>query len=1396
MRLGKVDWVNHSKMPILSVDVQPNGFRYVTGGTDHKVCIWNLLPVISEKYEKIGQKNKNAQEEGKAAHSGDVEMRSNEEVSHEKGTNDPIEDSDGYKDDIRIMESLFESEKKRSQRLLAILDAHANPVNCVRWNSIGTLFASASDDGSVLLWEYVGEQLANVFQKMSMQNMASTGHQKRQFFEESKGGNQQQLGDEEPDQEQYLEEWRNKRSWRSHKGGVIDVAWCPDNIHFASCGTDSQIIIQSINEPSAIKFIDQKANGLCFDPFGKFMASQSSEDRSLIIWRIQDFKNLSKECEHSSYYKQAMSQSLFRRLSWSADGQFISTTAGKVGSHHIAPLIERSSWKQMASLSGHNKTICTSRINPRLFKNPNTSKELNMDTGEYQEVLSCYSVVALASIDSTLSIWKPYMDKPFAVVLDIFKMGVTDLSWGFNGNILLASSNDGHVFSVHFKPGVLGHPITEMEKQIIIEKKYGSTILNDYKKHTKLVCQSLGSLNTATNMPLSQSGKVSANLTGNLLKQSQQETINKNGKKKIVPVMIKQYNESANINPFLNPFQNQMIIDQSAANLKTAQNQKIEASQNLANSKPQQDIIQPQVIKQAHNEELKQDSLLSNENQAPKLPPFSKTFGQTSCDQITTTAKSQIVSSNQQSMIQQQQQPIPNQKTTAPTVMIQPQVQQIQQTTQIVQQSNNLQKLQLEEEKESLIEQSARKGKKSKKRKPDNQQEAISQQQVVGGTQFGQNFAQISRQLQFTGSNQQNIQFVASKENLNQLERIFELTKDIITAIPIEEHQLLNSIKHKEQMQFSLPAQDSFSEELKVIISNVDLNAFNRRAEVKILNQDNVYISQTAIEREFVVLTCVCHSFFILYTNLGQLQIFSTRTTQLIRGGLIQEGICFLECSEESMSFTTLNLKGQLNIYKMKNVDYPSVDTCMLLWSASVIEILRIQSQLAQQLDPNAKVFVRKLKLVRDGGVMVFLTDNTSFEYDINTKMWRQLSNTNELANSLKQADDQKFGNNQNIQRDQQIHSQNDGKISSIIKQLEHQNLEDQLQVLEQDANMINQEEEQRFLQNHQNPYQLETMLRKINGLQESMQIYERLHMKGELLYALRMYTTMIIAVGDFVKLKDLVLDYRLLTTAEEEQSLASNSDQQKQYTLHGLIINQDTALHNLLSLMSDEQNEDSRDHQNPANIINSINDKSRVINLDEKRYFQVCGMDKREIFQKSIMPVLQTQATSDSLLKQYLSKVIQKIAELNSSGQHQQRNYLMGGNQGQNKQRRGSKHHIIQNTNSSNQMLQDQEMLMVQGPQGSNGQQVTYQVIQPSQIGLMLPSISSCLPSYVVDHKNQDMSQIHQQMMLQLNQPSWPYMQISGDQIMQTQVITHPQTLVQAQQLNQHMQQNPKDHQ
>jgi len=84
-----------------------------------------------------------------------------------------VEDEEGFEGEIRLMASLFESDKKRYQKLLAVRDNHTSPVNCVRWNPLGTLFISCSDDGSIILWEYVGEMnmQASGFQK-SMYNVA------------------------------------------------------------------------------------------------------------------------------------------------------------------------------------------------------------------------------------------------------------------------------------------------------------------------------------------------------------------------------------------------------------------------------------------------------------------------------------------------------------------------------------------------------------------------------------------------------------------------------------------------------------------------------------------------------------------------------------------------------------------------------------------------------------------------------------------------------------------------------------------------------------------------------------------------------------------------------------------------------------------------------------------------------------------------------------------------------------------------------------------------------------------------------------------------------------------------------------------------------------------------
>ena len=88
-----------------------------------------------------------------------------------------------------------------------MIDSHTSTVNCVRWNYVGTLFASSSDDGIIALWEYKGEMVAGAFQKSNMQQANNKG-----MFEERKGmmfdnGGAKAAGEEEDEQE-ILEEWR------------------------------------------------------------------------------------------------------------------------------------------------------------------------------------------------------------------------------------------------------------------------------------------------------------------------------------------------------------------------------------------------------------------------------------------------------------------------------------------------------------------------------------------------------------------------------------------------------------------------------------------------------------------------------------------------------------------------------------------------------------------------------------------------------------------------------------------------------------------------------------------------------------------------------------------------------------------------------------------------------------------------------------------------------------------------------------------------------------------------------------------------------------------------------------------------------------------------------------
>lgn len=318
---------------------------------------------------------------------------------------------------------------------LSTLNMHAGPVLTVRWAYSGKWLASGSDDTIVMIWDL-----------------------------DPNGGGKVWGSDEVN-----IESWKPLKRLPGHDSDIADLAWSPEDRYLASVGLDSKVIVWCGLTLQQIVSLDSHqgfVKGVCWDPVGEFMATQS-DDKTVKIWRTTDW---GLEETITKPFKDSPGSTFFRRLSWSPDGAHItaSNAMNNNGAVFVAAVISRFNWASDISLVGHENTVEVACYNPHIFlRNPDALRD-----NDPVATHNICSVVALGADDCSVSIWQTKSARPLIVARNVFDRQILDLSWSLDGLTLYACSSDGSIAVFAFEPGEIeGIAPTSVQKQYL--QKYG-----------------------------------------------------------------------------------------------------------------------------------------------------------------------------------------------------------------------------------------------------------------------------------------------------------------------------------------------------------------------------------------------------------------------------------------------------------------------------------------------------------------------------------------------------------------------------------------------------------------------------------------------------------------------------------------------------------------------------------------------------------------------------------------------------------------------------------------------------------------------------------------------------------------------------------------------------------
>ena len=317
-------------------------------------------------------------------------------------------------------------------------------------------------------------------------------------------------------------------------GEILDLGWSLSDDYLASCSVDNSIIVwNGLRLPEKLHIIKQHSGmvkGVCWDPIGKYLASQS-DDRSLRVWRTEDW---SLETQLTEPFNNCSGTTHLLRLSWSPDGRNIVTAHALNNAFPVSHIVDRNNWQSDKSLVGHQKAIEVASFNPNLF-----SYDLKSSRN--------HTVVALGSKDSSISIWSTAKTQPILLLEQIFTSSILDLSWSSDGYQLLACSWDSTIAHLTFSKTELGFVLESSFLLKLHMDTYGCTSLpsapNSISTNILIETPMLLSLKDATpTLQLTNGDSQTNSARAPILSQKhtteQIEIRTKEGKRRITPKFI------------------------------------------------------------------------------------------------------------------------------------------------------------------------------------------------------------------------------------------------------------------------------------------------------------------------------------------------------------------------------------------------------------------------------------------------------------------------------------------------------------------------------------------------------------------------------------------------------------------------------------------------------------------------------------------------------------------------------------------------------------------------------------------------------------------------------------------------------------------------------------------